>query len=410
MSLDELRAALEALDEPPYCEGTTPILEPLAIVLPDGDLGAVADPGFAEWLVEHGEPAPFGRDRVTLIDEEVRRAIRLHARGDAVITGFSPDAILDDIESALSPREHLTAKLTDVVVYPSGGHFDRHKDTPASTDLVGTLVVGLPVAHTGGGFEIAREREDTMHTVDWSGPVDPTQVRWVAMFSDVDHAVLPVESGFRVTLVYALLRTDRDRRDPSWPKRFGRVHAAVAALQLPPETPTILIACSRHVIGLDDEVVQGVETLRGADRELAQAFVDHGFRVRVRTCLAASDAEDEDNDFEGAPARLKPVGFHEVSFARLAAQLTKDDSSTLEPCITFDAPMGDGGGYEDDEVSDLRPMLAPPLPPEAWIVRRTAAATILGAIEFATDGFVGNGAVESYLYKLAALEVERRVT
>jgi hypothetical protein len=36
-----------------------------------------------------------------------------------------------------------------------------------------------------------------------------------------------------------------------------------------------------------------------------------------------------------------------------------------------------------------------------------AAATFLRAIDFADDGFIGNAAYETHVYKLAALEVTR---
>jgi hypothetical protein len=42
------------------------------------------------------------------------------------------------------------------------------------------------------------------------------------------------------------------------------------------------------------------------------------------------------------------------------------------------------------------------------VIRRAAAATLLRAVDFADDGFVGNAAYEAYLYKLAAIEVTRR--
>src|SRR5688572_33390669 len=128
MSIDELRRVLASLDEPTYCEGTVRVAERLAIMLPDGDVAAVDDPGFVEWLVEHGEMAPFGHGGETKVDPAVRLATRLVARGAAEVTGFDPADILGEVEQVLSPRTHLVAKLTDVLVYDVGGHFDFHKD------------------------------------------------------------------------------------------------------------------------------------------------------------------------------------------------------------------------------------------------------------------------------------------
>src|SRR5580704_7976792 len=145
MSLDDLKNALDALDEPSACEGTTRLRGSLAIVLPDDDLGTVDDPIFVDWLLAHGEPAPFGQNSETKLDPAVRRGMRLVARGDARIDGFDPGHLLGEIEEVLSPRTHLAATLTDVLIYPVGGHFAKHKDTPQSADLIGTLIVGLPI-------------------------------------------------------------------------------------------------------------------------------------------------------------------------------------------------------------------------------------------------------------------------
>src|SRR6185312_2007173 len=144
MASPELLRAIEALDAVPFCEGMVPLAERIAIMLPDGDLAAAEDAGFVDWLIEHGEPAPFGQGHETKLDPTVRHAIRLRARGEARVDGFDPAQVLDAIEQAMSPRTHLEARLTDVTVYPPGGHFAAHKDTPTSSALVGTLVVCLP--------------------------------------------------------------------------------------------------------------------------------------------------------------------------------------------------------------------------------------------------------------------------
>lgn len=83
MSLEDLRKALDTLDEPAFCEGTHPLHERATIELPDGSIAAIHDPGFVDWIVEHGEPAPFGKGRETRVDPKVRHAIRLVARGSA---------------------------------------------------------------------------------------------------------------------------------------------------------------------------------------------------------------------------------------------------------------------------------------------------------------------------------------
>ena len=402
MSLEALKAALDELDEPTYCEGQVRLYEQLAIMLPDGDVGAVGDPGFVDWLVEHGEPAPFGHAGETRIDKQVRHAVRLVARGAATVSGFDPGEVLGDISRALCPHLQLEATLTDVLVYPTGGHFARHKDTPRAPNLLGTLVVEVPIEHTGGAFRV----EDVLdtHVIDWSGPVDPFVVRWVAVFSDAEHEIEMVTSGNRVTLVYSLGLSDLFREDNTHRERIEEIQRIARGLELPEFRP-LMIACTRHIIGLDSEQQpQGIGVLRGADYDIALALQHCGYDVKVRTCVAARSAEyDED----GAPPRFSSDT--EIYFARLRHPLLDHDVAQLLAAVTFERePWGDGGGFDGDEASTLAPFVLDTVPVEWWIVRRTAAATFLRATNFADDGYVGNAAFEAYLYKLAALEVTRK--
>ncbi len=375
--------------------------ERLAVMLPDGDVAAIDDPHFVDWLVEHGEPAPFGQRGETKLDPQVRAATRLKARGEALISGFDPANILDEIEQVLSPRMHLVATLTDVLVYPRGGHFAPHMDTPRTPELLGTLVVGLPIEHDGGAFTIV-DRTET-HVVDWSGPCDPTKLRWVALFSDAEHAIRPVTRGSRVTLVYSLSFSGEPRDDDTWLARIGAVRAA--AQQLEPRASPIMIACTRHVIKLDGPQPQSLWILRGADRDVADAIASAGFKVTVRTCIAAR-RDDYDLD-QKLPRHFRDL---DPSFGRLARPLPDEDVAALLDCVTFEEPWGaDGGGYMDEaEASSLMPYLVDTVPVESWVMRRNAAATFLRAADHAADGFIGNGADSSYLYKLAALEIIRR--
>jgi 2OG-Fe(II) oxygenase superfamily len=389
MSLESLKAALDALDEPSTCEGTVRSRDAMAIILPDGDLVAVDDPIFVDWLLAHGEPAPFGHNHETKLDPAVRHGTRLVTRGEARISGFDPAELLGEIEAVLSPRTHLAATLTDVLVYPPGGHFATHKDTPHSTDLIGTLIVGLPIEHRGGTFVV----DDRVF--DWSGAVEPDTLRWVALFGDADHEVKAVEAGARVTLVYALWQTSRVRNDPARSRRVDALRAALRTLEL--TSQPLMLPCVRQVIALDGDQPQDLDILRGVDRDVADVLESAGFRVVVRTCVAAHDLE-----------AATDYGEPEWSFARLARPLLAPDIEAMLDCITFTAPSGDGGGYFEDDTTNLEPFLVGTVPIENWIFRHAAAMTFVRAIDFANDGFVGNGATSSYIYKLAALEVSAR--
>jgi hypothetical protein len=399
VSVEELTAALNALDEPTSCEGTHPLAEPLALMLPDGDVAALADPRFVDWLLAHAELAPFGEGFVTRVDPGVRNVQRVTGRHEITVAGFDPAAILPAIEAALSSSVHLSARLTDVLVYSAGGKFVRHRDTPYTRDLVGTLVVGLPIAHTGGAFVVDDGTEKRSY--DWGAPITNT-VRWAALFSDVDHEVCEVTTGARVTLVYALDSTYVPRPSPPYTSKIRTVRAAIDNLDLAGHP--LMIACARHVI--TGKTPPTVGSLRGIDREVAQQFADAGYQVTVRACLAATSSEDSERP------RFAPDGWGEqTAFARLRdGMVTPELRASLGPVHAFvpqnECSGDDGGGWVDAEPVSLAPHLMPELN-QQWVIRSKAAATLLHETAFDEYGFFGNGGFEAYLYTLAALEVSK---
>lgn len=90
----------------------------------------------------------------------------------------------------------------------AGGHFKAHKDTPKGENHIGTLLIGLPFAFTGG--QLILEHGSDKATVDWSHAHEhlkgeartPLALPWVFFYSDVQHEILPVQSGHRLTLAY----------------------------------------------------------------------------------------------------------------------------------------------------------------------------------------------------------------
>ena len=70
--------------------------------------------------------------------------------------------------------------------------------------MFGSLVVCLPTQFTGGELIVRRRKEEIKY--DWSSTASDTSstLHWAAFFSDVEHEVLPVSEGYRVTLTYNL--------------------------------------------------------------------------------------------------------------------------------------------------------------------------------------------------------------
>ncbi|KAI0799030.1 hypothetical protein GGR55DRAFT_702285 [Xylaria sp. FL0064] len=127
---------------------------------------------------------------------------------DAVAQLLLPNLQLGDKASAL--KRGVRAELYKLNVYSSpSGQFHAHVDTPRSVDQFGSLVVCLPVAHTGGQLKVQHLGKDVVF--DWSTPNDCTEkqpaIQWAAFYSDCRHEVLEVTSGYRITLTYNLYAT-----------------------------------------------------------------------------------------------------------------------------------------------------------------------------------------------------------
>ena len=87
-----------------------------------------------------------------------------------------------------------------------GGFFKAHVDTPRGTAMIGSLVVILPTDHEGGSLILRHGGNEW--TFDSAEAVNTTpqssQAAFIAFFSDVEHEVKSVTSGYRVTLTYNL--------------------------------------------------------------------------------------------------------------------------------------------------------------------------------------------------------------
>lgn len=94
----------------------------------------------------------------------------------------------------------IRAELNKLSVFSKGGHLKAHADRPhLDKDKFGSLVVCLPSDFQGGQL-ITRCRESELR-FDWSSSVT---TYWAAFSSDVEYEVLPIATGYLLTLTYNL--------------------------------------------------------------------------------------------------------------------------------------------------------------------------------------------------------------
>jgi 2OG-Fe(II) oxygenase superfamily len=107
------------------------------------------------------------------------------------------DAVRDEFR--LPSCCELAADFHAMLVYEPGQFFVAHQDSEKDDTMIGTLVVTLPSAHTGVALVIGHGGGATTYR----GPKFALSL--VAFYADCRHEVLPVKSGYRITLTYNLL-------------------------------------------------------------------------------------------------------------------------------------------------------------------------------------------------------------
>jgi 2OG-Fe(II) oxygenase superfamily len=93
-----------------------------------------------------------------------------------------------------------------------GSFFKNHVDTPRDGSMVATLVIVLPTEHKGGDLLLLGEKPWTFESSKLVSRAESggiPRLAFVGFYSDVEHEVTPVDSGYRVTVTYNLYASQR---------------------------------------------------------------------------------------------------------------------------------------------------------------------------------------------------------
>ncbi|KXN86763.1 hypothetical protein AN958_09623 [Leucoagaricus sp. SymC.cos] len=162
-----------------------------------------------EALLDACQPASFGRGSDNVFDETYRKAWKMDAGVFSWL--FNPDSgrFVADLAQGFCPWDSLDRGIRvepyKLNVYGKGGFFKSHKDTPRTLDMFGSLVIVLPMEHKGGNLLLHhRGRELDFYAPTFLKGAPQATVAYVAFYSDVDHEVLEVTAGHRVTITFNL--------------------------------------------------------------------------------------------------------------------------------------------------------------------------------------------------------------
>ena len=226
---ERLEEILKAVDRPGdyFVAGRVETAMPSMRVRPVGTIAFPILETQVRSLIDAAERAPYGRGPDTVLDPSVRDCWQIGAnRVQLSGAGWQKTmrSILESVTDGLGcPRKSLRAKLYKLLVYEQGGFFSEHRDTEKVDGMVATLVVGLPIAGSGGELVIRHLDRET--TVDLQAN-EPGELAYAAFYADCVHRTNPVESGHRVSLVYNLIVKASDRPPLPGPPNYS-AHANV---------------------------------------------------------------------------------------------------------------------------------------------------------------------------------------
>jgi hypothetical protein len=256
-----------------------------------------------------------------------------------------------------------------------------HVDTPRNEKMFGSLVVVYPTPHEGGSLVFRHHDENW--TFDSSAALSsalPNSISYAAFFSDVDHEILPVKSGHRVSLTYNLCFDDDER--PS-AKPLVSEHPPA-----PMEENERKFRSEFEVLLNSPEFLPNGGLLGFKMRHLYQINdkLEHVYGL-----LKASDAIVYQN--------LRALGFEPVLYLHYQDTFSREDGRLVNYVPDFENMCGDGGvasllwgtGWGDNCLSSEE---------VTWVTPKTTFNTLTTAYPH-----YGNEATVQYAYAQLCLIV-----
>jgi len=156
-------------------------------------------------LIHSAERAPFGKGTETVIDTSVRDCWQIdgsliHITGKAWSESFNK--IMKEVSEGLGlDDDQLHAEIYKLLVYQKGGFFSAHRDTEKVKRMIGTLSLSLPTVGEGGELVVLHGGKESIYDMNVQ---EPSELAYVAFYSDCVHEVKPITEGHRVSLIFNL--------------------------------------------------------------------------------------------------------------------------------------------------------------------------------------------------------------
>ena len=220
--------------------------------------------------------------------------------------------------------------------------------------MIATMVLSLPSEHTGGEVVLSlNNQKRKLHTQD----TGEFGMKWLAWYTDVNHAVKPVLSGYRLVLTYNLIRRGSNVSTSIPPSvQFNpvrKLELAIAKWQTETDREGHLLYMLEHQYS---EANFGLDSLKGKDQQRVRNLSDAAKKQDVCVYFAhfehtVSGGVDEDDPCD----RYGTVDIHEIedeydSEWRILTLFTSDGCN-----IAKDLDMDPEDFIEDIYLDEERP-------------------------------------------------------
>ncbi|MEA2730703.1 MAG: hypothetical protein QOF70_5178 [Acetobacteraceae bacterium] len=361
-----------------FVAGTEQILAPGLSVEGVGPVALPLLPVQAEQLIAAAERAPYGRGGDTVTDVNVRRTWQIGAERVRIAGKHWPDtirAIATRVAEGLGVADPIEAELYKLLVYDEGSFFVPHRDTEKAPGMFATLVLALPSVSEGGELIVRHKDREARLALRCE---EQSDLAFAAFYADCVHEVLPVTSGYRLVLVYNLVRRGSGRL-PEVPDYDDEQETVVSLLKQWAEAPRCPEASEpeKLIYPLEHAYTPaelGFQTLKGADAAIAPVVVAAAERAGCEVHLALvtieesgsaeysgdyrqsrhgryrddDDDDDEDGDEDDAEFEVLEI----IDQKAIASQWRRPDG---EPSALTDIPVEEAEFSPPTSFEDLEP-------------------------------------------------------
>ncbi len=312
----------------------------------------------AKQLIGLAEFAPFGRRDKTVVDPGVRNCWQIDAERVTIAGGRWNEALAAVVTRAaegLGVEGAVQAVFYKLLIYEPGGFFLDHRDTEKLPGMFATLIVAPPGRHAGG--ELIVRHGDREARFDLQSP-DPAEAAFAAFYADCPHEVRPVESGYRLVLVYNLVRKGKRPEPPDYQRQAAEIAAELERWRVADEAPQKIIYTLEHAY---TPAELSFAALKGADQAAAQTLGAAALAANCDLCLALLTIEEsgaaEYSGNYGRRGRADEVEYEAGEVFDRTLSLDHWRSAAGEDCdfptLPFDdeelSPPGALGDIEPDE-------------------------------------------------------------